>query len=172
MSDYEPGTVAVATVRGVKGVRVYRYRSSAWVSARPVDQTRFHGDTFVTDIRPLVVVDLDDPAEFARILRGVAMPGRPSEGDCKHIINGSISARRLTVIADQIEAQTKPPRIPEPTGLAAVVKDSNGDKWIRHDSVDDCEDASACIPWRRSKWGNTARWDDFHAVEVLSEGLS
>ena len=107
MSTYEPGTVAVATVRGVPNVRVFHWDRSVskWLSATPVDGTCIHSIGHVTDVRPLVVLDLEDSAEAVRHLRAVA---------------GSWDV--VEDIADQIEAQTQSPRIPEPTGFAPIVE--------------------------------------------------
>lgn len=116
MSECAPGAVAVATVRGVKGVRVFRYTTGGWVSGERVNATRLHGDHVVTDIRPLVVLDLDptlitedmgarrnEPQRFVDMLREAADNFFSTE-----------AARLARKVADQIEAQTRPPRIPEP----------------------------------------------------------
>lgn len=106
--DWPVGTVAVATVRGIGGVRVMRcsaYSDLPWVSAHRSPERDFrHGDRHVTDVRPLIVLDLGgiDVAELLDDLRG--------------------GAAALDV-ADQIEAQTKPPRMAEP-GLWGVVSAS------------------------------------------------
>jgi hypothetical protein len=94
-----------------------------------------------TDARPLVTLDLENPAEMVHILRGVGIEGernhRAADGTWAHIINGSINAKRLSIIADQIEAQTKPARIPEPgfgeTVLASQVGECDGSDrtWVR-----------------------------------------
>ena len=102
MSTYERGTVAVATVRGVPNVRI------AFADA---DDTRYQwfvisGDAAdwvpndaITDINPLVVIHNGDWPSLIRLLRESGFDSLP----------------------DQIEAQTKPPRIPEP-GLWGVVE--------------------------------------------------
>jgi hypothetical protein len=107
MSTYEPGQVAVATVRGVPKVRVIRDgHKDAWLSGATIDGFQWHLErTQVTDIRPLVVLDLADFAWAAKVLR--------------HPMVKALGTR--TRIAEQIEEQTKPPRIPEP-GLWGVVK--------------------------------------------------
>jgi len=56
---------------------------------------------------PLIVLDLEDPAETVRHMRSESAPWDEIE-----------------LIADQIEAQTKPARIPEP-GLWGVVEASS-----------------------------------------------
>lgn len=108
MSIYEPGTVA----------------EIGWpmTSGRGRERAMFDGDFWhtesgisalaerVTDVRPLVVLDLDDPAARVKTLRIIA------NGMC-----GDYQRRALTDLADQIEAQTRP-RIPEPRGQWAVVE--------------------------------------------------
>ena len=122
MSTYEPGTVAVATVRDVKGVRIFLAdprSADEWTSAGLVDGTLWHKDKDVTDVRPLVVLDPDDVAAdgFSTVASLVTNLRRPPSG------------ANFSWLADQIEAQTKPPRIPEP-GLWGVVSDSSGNFWV------------------------------------------
>jgi hypothetical protein len=115
VNAYEPGTVAVATVRGVPDVRVMRCgpEQPFWMSPAyegdadgSEKRWRMHKDRDVTDVRPLVVLDLDDigmsVSDLVLDLRGI----------------GSVAGE---IVADQIEAQTKPQRIPEP-GLWGVVE--------------------------------------------------
>lgn len=49
MTTYVPGAVAVATVRGVPNVRVWRSQATTWLD-----------EVDVTDARPLVVIDPAD----------------------------------------------------------------------------------------------------------------
>ena len=120
-TTYEPGTVAVATVRGVPNVRVFRlpkvhdFHVYRWQSAVPIGESVSWKDEDVTDVRPLVALDLDDPSEHAAVLREFA----PAD-----------SLACLSWLADQIEAQTKPSRIPEP-GLWGVVEAKYGDTPVR-----------------------------------------
>jgi hypothetical protein len=74
-----------------------------WVTADKVETWRVHEDRLVHDVRPLVVLDLGSVSalEVAQTIRYERDAWDP--------------------IADQIEAQTKPPRIPEP-GLWGVVE--------------------------------------------------
>ena len=61
MSTYQPGTVAVATVRGAPNVRVVRVdyaTTPEWMSFEQVCGPLWHSAEFVTDVRPLVVLDL------------------------------------------------------------------------------------------------------------------
>lgn len=153
--QYEPGTVAVATVRGVPNVRVFR-RYDEWTSANVTCDWIGHDDRVVTDVRPLVVLDLH-PAkvrEFAVWLRKQS-----------HAVDSVVEQ-----IANQIEAQTRPPVV-EPTGLLAVVVDGRGRKWFRWS-----HDVHTFQPWRlvgavHTDTEDDRRWDGIAAVEVLFEGL-
>jgi len=108
VSALEPGWYK-ATVRGVPDVTIviesvatgYGYA----VSAERVAGGVTHNLSDVTDARPLIVLDLVNPRRFAELLRAFDNNGDTS----------------FTLAADQIEAQTKPPRIPEP-GLWGVVE--------------------------------------------------
>jgi hypothetical protein len=159
MSDYPVGTIALATVRGVEGVRVMAGEGLyppklRWVTTDPrlVDSGNdgWYFDYDVTDVRPLVLLDLDTIG--ASSWKVVADNLRTT---------GCRIAREN--IADQIEAQTKPPKPDEPTGLGAVVEDAGGDLWLRTEKAD--------FPWRRpAKLQNGRVWRTIDAVRVLSEG--
>lgn len=63
------------------------------------------------------------------------------------------------------------PRIPEPLGIGAVVRDACGGMWVRVDDEDE--------PWRRHNPVDTAsryrrydRWDNLTDPVLLSEGWS
>lgn len=168
--DYEPGTVAVATVRGVKGVRVMRtthgsLSSYGWVSDAIAGGTRHHPLHRVTDVRPLVVLDLDGSPEPATLLRFIG----------RMLADGRSGYEResqwLAGLAEQIETQTKPARPAEPTGLGAVVRGLGGRKFVRVCSRHPGDDG---YDWRAdgalgSDSSNRA-WRDIDAVEVLHEG--
>ena len=151
MSEYKPGTVAVATVRGVPNVRIVR-GDGHWAIAANTDDFIMdrHSDGLVADVRPLVVLDLDefDRAEAAECVRG------HRADDC----------RVVERIADQIEAQTRPPKPPEPQGLGAVVEDAEGERWVRLDSD--------MYPWFAQGSRDFSAWDHIAAVRVLSEGVT
>lgn len=175
MSDYPAGTVAVATVRGVKGVRVVRVdrgglnewsASFHWLTPEPVQETEYHRDEHVTDIRPLVVLDLNDapwvgPGTIPNLLREFARTDH----------YGGLAPRRVGAtnwLADQIEAQTKPPRIPEPGPWGVVEAAVDGTKvrrrFVRHDTSSDYG------PWH-SKDARWARWDDLIDPVLIREGV-
>jgi hypothetical protein len=168
VSAYEPGTVAVATVRGVPNVRVFyreTYGEGDWAySPDPARGLEYSCDSVhlgvVTDIRPLVVLDLGPgsiPAERAvKLLRTVTYP----EAEFPRLRNW---------LADQIEAQTKPPRIPEP-GLWGVVEAHPGARTGRpvefvRDSMH--EDAA----WRSLADGSAWEWDDLIDPTLVRPGI-
>lgn len=162
MNAYKPGTVAVATVRGVPNVRVMRRELSdspyEWQSARSIAAMFAHHDREVTDVRPLVVLDLDDPAKYVRALHAT-FPEASADWD-------DDDARNLK-IADQIEAQTRPPKPAEPTGLGAVVEDAEGGHWVY---LAKTRASTRC--WRKYGVDRWAGYEDINAVRVLSEGVS
>lgn len=157
-TTFEPGTVAVATVRGVPNVRVMAGYGTAeprlrWVTTddRLVD-AEDEGWWFsyqVTDVSPLVVLDLSG----GRDLRYTVADLRDAAKRTRNT--------RLAEIADQIEGQTRPPKPAEPTGLGAVVEDADGERWVRRHS------GSFLNP------GNFPRdYADINAVRVLSPGVT
>ena len=154
MSEYKPGTVAKATVRGQEDVLVVRTHGGAWVAPITVDGWTFHGDSDVTDVRPLVLLDLEKAGSHLH-------PNEMARGGVVTMLldTGSRVARN---IADQIEAQTKPPRIPEP-GLWGVVEDHNGYRWVRHSNAEG------------ARWHNLSTgWTEWSAIEfptLVREGV-
>lgn len=155
MSTYEPGTVALAratnpvTERRCGAMfRVTRYAHGWAVLSDPDD---FFNDEeqagFIEIVRPLVVLDLEDLAgqlaADVRFAASVLDDGRSGMED---------EAERLRDLAGQIEAQTTPPRIPEPVRTGALVREGDGGPlWARTDedtwvSLDDGT-AGVCKPW-------------------------
>jgi hypothetical protein len=114
VSSFKPGDVCVATVRGVPKVRVFHYEYDGvrgWCSDEQVEGETDHAEYVVTDIRPLVVLDFGQwfPEYVAKFPAWLRSKGADAP-------SGSL----LSYLADQLEQQTKPPRIPEP-GLWGVV---------------------------------------------------
>lgn len=163
MSDYEPGTVAVATVRSVEGVRVVRVpRRDELVWMQITERYAWHESADVTDVRPLVVLDLPQPGELGITPYGTVM--------CLRQAAKAIGAKHLDDIADQIEAQTRPPKPDEPTGLGAVVKDRNDDRWVRAGN----DWTPGKDPWRGVDGEHIGWWSkyaDIDVVEILSDGV-
>ena len=156
MSTYEPGLPAVATVRRVEDVRVFRV-DGEWVSTRTVDGSYFHADYDVTDVRPLVVLD---PSE--------ANPVATRDLVLAHLVETLKRSDHLGNhgFADQIEAQTKPARIPEP-GLWGVVE--AGHKHL-------CGRRATFVRtggrWFDTSWvADYAEWDDLVDPALVREGV-
>jgi hypothetical protein len=107
MTTFEPGTVAELLI-GSERVRAI-VRDDEWliVGHSYFKSIAVGNEALIDDVRPLVVLDLDGiaPEAIVKALR-----------DKDAGTNGTGWAR----VADQIEAQTKPQRIPEP-GLWGVV---------------------------------------------------
>ena len=150
MTDYKPGTVAKATVRGVPDQRVMRHKDGGWFSVEYADGFRHHRHLDVTDVRPLVVLDLksanpDSNPEilFENTLRALRK-------------YGTVGTRG---IARQIEEQTRP-AIEEP-GLWGVVRDTAGEVWV-------CTEPHR---WTRILDGVEWPWVDIDNPEVVREGV-
>ena len=159
MTDYKPGTVAMVRHvssdeppvlafrdgdKGAVGWSLVDYRASAiWLS-----------EDVVTDVRPLVVLDLADwnAAKLCADLR-----------DCG-VIGGDW-------LADQIEAQTRT-KPDEPTGRYAVVEDSESVEWMRREPDGmwfeqvTSRPNSLSIPSFRVR-----HYADIDAVRILSDGV-
>ena len=171
MSDHKPGTVALVTFQPDDMLSRCTLRGIRWAAGWHVVDVggsyELVHDRYVTDVRPLVVLDLGDtplgdtdPASWLRDFAKVAdaLPAR----------DWTFRVALLNSIADQIAAQTKPPKPAEPTGLGAVVEDAEGVRWILVDRRNGVAgwhhcDASLDRPWRF--------YDDITAFRVLSEGV-
>ena len=105
MSALEPGLYR-ATVRGVADQIVMMHRNSACTAEDVADWIQ-HNIADITDARPLIVLDLENPAAVIRSLR------KATENDW--------DLPYLDQVAASIEAQTKSPKPVEPKDLGAVV---------------------------------------------------
>ena len=159
MSALSPGLYR-ATVEGVPNIIIMiadeygRGTTSRCVPDTPYG-TRGHDRDNITDARPLIVLDLENPAAVVRSLRTAT---RYSDEVLPY----------LDQVAASIEAQTKPARIPEP-GLWGVVEASSiyvNDRltYVHHNKPG---------PWA---WATQSRgsckWDDLIDPTLIREGLS
>lgn len=129
VTRYPVGTVAIATVRGVSGIRVFLYTHpdstayACWCSAEPVATTFLHSSIQVTDITPLVVLRASDVDNAARYIRAAT-----------HYPNAYVKTDALR-IANELEEQNEHLAGvsvgPEPTNPAARYKDADGCIWAR-----------------------------------------
>jgi len=148
--EYEAGTVAmIRLVDATTERRALRIGNIGW-HLRPSNCDEFVLDREVADVRPLVVLDVEDRAGLLATLHdslGFMYAGQPN-------------ARRLQDLIDQISAQIKPPKPAEPTGLGAVVEDASGKRFVRYDGDWPWLDGTANLQWQH-----------INAVRVLSEGV-
>jgi hypothetical protein len=158
MTRHEPGTVARATVRGVKNVLVFRRGSTPggpadWAySPDPEHGLNYTCDSdvfdVVRDIRPLVVLDPKDYEQSSALAKAL-VEAMHAAGDKHSAANGVHPA----TVAVAIAALTKPPRIPEP-GLWGVVEagtreDPNKRKaFVNYPDEGWCADAVSAYSWR------------------------
>lgn len=167
-ADYKPGTVAKATVRGVPDVTVMAgYGTSEprlrWLTTdeRLVDELNdgWYFAFDVTDVRPLVVLDLGDLAVLKRAWENTEVAMK--EGHTLPFI--------LQGLRDEILRQTKPPRIPEP-GLWGVVEaavpESGGSRWP---FVHDTDQGSS--EWTCVNDGDHYDWDALVDPVLIREGV-
>jgi hypothetical protein len=157
MTDHKPGTVAVATVRDhstdkPEVRRVTRFRDG-WALAADPDTYWLDRNGDVTEVRPLVLLDLDDYSWLPNRLR---IDGDRVAGE---------TGRKMHLLADQIDAQICPPKPAEPTGLGAVVEDAEGRRWVFTGDRDAVGSWWLCAD-------DPSRWPDIAAVRVLSEGVT
>ena len=158
MSALEPGRFYKATVEGVPDVVIMITDDyDRGFTARQVPDvpngTYGHAPEDITDAYPLIVLDLEDPADYAATLRQI---GLHTEGI------------RLRNIANQIEAQTKPTRIEEP-GLWGVVEASS---TYLHERLPYIH-TEKYGPWAWTTQGRgSVTWADIIDPTLIREGLS
>ena len=147
---YPPGTIAVATVRGVPDIRVMRTVDGWWLSFVKVDDDIYHATADLAEIRRLVVLNLheaNDTIPVSTVAEVAIQTLRKSP---------YLSDSRL---ATQIKAQVLL-RPAEPTGLGAVVEVDGDVRFVRlPDGMWTSEDESQ-------------PWDNLNVVRVLSEGVA
>ena len=159
MSALKPGLYR-ATVRGVADVTVIvdkngmSHHESIGISTHTSVASKE-----ATDARPLIVLDLEYPQIAVRALE---MAFRDhTNGDARTIYRA---------IADQIEAQTKPARIPEPKHVGASVSASQAlglneaESWTRFSTI-------LLANWINTS-GSKRRWTDLRDPTLIREGIS
>lgn len=153
-ATYERGTVAMVTALNRREEYRACFTGKTWTElagAFSVDEP--------TSIRPLVILDDVDAIDAHILLEGLR---RWSEWTSL-----TSEKRLLGNLIDQIEAQTKPPRPAEPTGLAAVVEDEAGNNWVRM--------GGGPAPWMLAHASpdnrDTVPYSTIQTVRVLAEGV-
>lgn len=152
MSEYEPGTVAMVTIPGYdETLAFWDGMGHQWVSAKCGRISVLSGS--IINVRRLVVLDPFDPPLLANNLRYI---------HGKYIGARAPGEELLLRLADQIEAQTRPPKPPEPQGLGAVVEDRDGLRWVNSHRV---------TAWVHQDM-QPRKWGELDVVRVLSEGVT
>jgi hypothetical protein len=150
MSALEPGRLYMAKVEGAPE-RLLFVETGGW--ADDMDGIARNPDC-ITDARPLIVLDLAYPGDAVNALKMAARDG--TNGDARTIYR---------TIADQIEAQLKPARIPEP-GLWGVV-------WA---SLPDDPTVSSWVHIRAHRWyteqHGVAAWPLLVDPTLIREGVT
>lgn len=160
MTEYAAGQIAAAKYKGYDVRIACVAPCNAWLiiaceSSRGVLGAWPDIDE-LDDIRPLVVLDLEgigSPQNVVRTLRWTNM----------------VPVEVMSAIADQIEAQTRPPKPAEPTGLGAVVKDSRDRVFVRIER--DGGQAKWILINAPEDEDPRYVWSAIDAVKVLSEGV-
>lgn len=159
MTEFKPGDIAALVVGGeeCRGVMVRTEKlGDTWhVSGhsffKSLDVNNAH---YITDARPLVVIDPEDREQIKRLLRAFWCHGTDDCDDPQ-------------AMADGLRSMLEPPKPPEPTGLGAVVEDANGILWVRV-TANGVSDA-----WKPNH-SRTSRleWDSVPAVKVRYSGVT
>lgn len=151
---YPAGTVAVATVRFVNDVRVvYDAKHDGWVTTEVIAGGRWHHAAYVTDIRPLVVLDPENTAQMRELVQRAQIT-----------TPGTIITPIVEKVRNALRSLAARPRPAEPLGLGAVVEATAYDEareFVRLAFKD--------TPWVDAN-GTGHEWDELHDVEVKSDG--
>ena len=114
-------------------------------------------DAGLSRARPLVVIDPEDREQVERLAERIGHLWR-SENYVADVVQAAL--REF--------ANPTPPKPEEPTGLGAVVEDSDGDLWT---SVTNKGASDRWQPNNLRSDSERREWDDLAAVRVLSEGI-
>lgn len=162
--EWKPGDVAMlafSTGELAIGVRNGPEQTPGWGHSGAFGGgSAYDGIGGVDDVRPLVVIDPEDREAVGRFAELIENCG--DENHCTQYPCGSMTCW-VDRIADALRefANPKPPKPKEPTGLGAVVEDSDGRRWVHLSGR-----------WHHDPLAHSARYSDIDAVRVLSEGWS
>lgn len=155
--EWKPGDVAIIEVGchasrfvGMFTHRGWRYGPDKWVADDPA----------IVTARPLAVIDPEDREQVERLTRAYWR----TDDD----VPTQAGIDNMQKVLREFANPTLP-KPEEPTGLGAVVEDSDGWRWVR---VDDPSHS-----WVRSlrdegAYTQRAKWDHIDVVRVLSEGVT
>lgn len=161
MTDYATCTVARATVRDVPEVLVMKavrgWHLGHGVPGFPGTWQDEASDEDVTNIRPLVLLDLDFPLVL-RLLKEIRDTIDPIDD-----LSGLQGV--VKTLVREIEQQTRK-FTKEPVNIGAIVLDQEGASWVR------VSNARAGVPvWVCASRVMPLHWDQLDVVEVISEGV-
>ena len=160
MSTYPVGTIAVIRDNSTSDCSEWRAvkQDKGWLGLD--EGMGWVEDYCVTDVRPLVVLDVKDPASLVEYLKE-ATDGFDKAAHGMDAWSGRAPIRDIT---RQIEAQVKPPRIPEP-GLWGVVEawvpGIPTRRWVHHEEGRWVSDMG--VPFKE--------WDDLIDPVLVREGV-
>jgi hypothetical protein len=161
--EWKPGDLALVKVAHLDDPRPMFRTESGWDDGGESYWAGATGDWAIEYARPLVIIDPEDAEQVDR-LRSLYVDEAVKRGAMRPQFAGADELRRESFAAALREfANPTPPKPEEPTGLGAVVEDTNGVPWVR---VSD-----GTHRWRSSFTGGEYRWSDFEPVRVLSEGV-
>ena len=152
--DLKPGLYR-ANVRGERDVVVLVDDDGTGFTVKQPSGAYLHPGGHVTDARPLIVIEAPEDARDNHFPRLVA-----------YLRNGG-----WDLTADQIEAQTKPARIPEP-GLWGVVEayEFPDRRGARRTFIHTCSEPD--WPWGADGDTNHWKWDDLIDPTLIREGVN
>lgn len=156
--EWQPGDVAMVTYRVGECIEknVCAKTDKGWDCLAPGVGFLMHGDVY--EARPLAVIDPEDAEQVERLADCWRSVGSAEVDDNPLSLIGLRLREALRQFADP-----KPPKPDEPTGLGAVVRDADGDLWVRR------SDVHFICPKNPNE---ALTWAEVEAVEVLSEGWS
>lgn len=154
MSDWKPGDVAA--INGVRAIRA----DHVWHT-----QSGILSDHNVHTVRPLVVIDLEDVEQVARLQSALDAWGYKYDGNGERVLK----LKDHSCIQAALREFASPPKPEEPLGLGAVVVDRSNEMWVR--SRGDRK-ALLGIVWGNGFSLRHAAWSDIDAVKILSEGVT
>ena len=161
MSAYPLGTVAWADIDGVGSYKVMHIgteNGTAWAHTNDETGQVLTSQDRLSNIRPLVVLDLE--------VIGKHLPTRGDWSEAVHSLRHKKDPAAFFTtnlrIAEQIEAQTKPPRIPEPSLYGVVSSEDDAGLttyfWHSHGG------------WHGEN-GSLVEWNDIHSPKLIRDGI-
>jgi hypothetical protein len=161
VSTYEPGAVASVTYETADMLSPETLRGIRWSYGwHVVDATGGYetiNDRYVTDVRPLVVIDPEDREGVEQLAHTIVAT--------EHRGCGSMTCYRDTVQA-ALRSLLAPLKPDEPLGLGAVVEDAEGRVFVKW-SHKHREDRN----WKHEGMGGDYRhWSDIDVTHIHSHG--